>query len=225
MLFLLAFSCAKAQSKVNITIADSSLCYLEVNTVPFVDSLINAVSLNFSSQNQAHFTFRDTLKNVILEESIFLIANTSSDYELMSLPGDKYQFQLLSQTATSSIAALNSDELTNETQSIENKNSTFSIHSPFKEPKSPNADLLDSLDKCHFESERLKVIKELINNNPLSNNELMLCLSKISYEDKRASLIVELKDKLQNRLTKSDIDALFKLEKYKSTVLGALELS
>ncbi len=220
---LLFANIAKGQSTVHVHSPDSVLFQLKVNTILVTDSLVLDTELYFFQSQQANLVFSDSAGMVLLDTDISVADLQVSNYDLKS-GADHWSLELTSvfDLVINPAREMNSSESNSEITEIEN--SVIPITSNYQSFSAPNKKDLEAIDELIFERDRIRAVTQLISEEKLTSKETVVALSKISFEDKRAEIIILFSDILSNKLSAIDIDQLFKLEKYESEALKSLGL-
>jgi len=225
-----ALQCTTAQSTLNIISSDSTQLSLKVNDELLTDSFTTEMNLEFPTQKKVYLEFLDSADQSILKKTIALQPQITSDYTLFQVAGN-YTLNLLAQSKAnqppadeSAMKEMASSDLGINAIDSNSIAKPIIIKSEFNNPDEKQKVVLNSIDSYRFEHEKVKAVKQVLLTQKLSNNLINQALLKISYEDKRAEIILELKDKLKGKISKKDLNTLFKLKRYQTAAAEALEI-
>jgi hypothetical protein len=222
-----ALQCATAQSYINIISSDSTQQWtLKVNDELVTDSINLEINLSFPFQEKVFLELLDSTKQTVLQKTLTLQPDFITDYSLLKAD-DQVSLKLLAQSSLepNSVTNLSESESINLEPGLEINSELIIIDSEYFNPNEKQQVFVNSIDDYRFEQEKVKAVKEFLQSQKPSNNLINKALLKISYEDKRAEVILDLKEELKGKISKNDLNTLFKLSRYKTAVATALEIN
>lgn len=222
-----ALQCATAQSRINLISNDSTqLWTLKVNDELVTDSFNLEINLSFPFQEKVFLELLDSTKQTVLQKTLTLQPDFITDYSLLKAD-DQVSLKLLAQSSLepNSVTNLSESESMNLEPGLEINSELIIIDSEYFNPNEKQQVFVNSIDDYRFEQEKVKAVKEFLQSQKPSNNLINKALLKISYEDKRAEVILDLKEELKGKISKNDLNTLFKLSRYKTAVATALEIN
>lgn len=222
---LLAFSALQycyAQSTLNLISTDSVAYSLKVNDELVTDSFTAEIKLTFPTQTEVFVELLDSGNQVIVNKDLALASGMNTVYALHE-SADNYDLKLLEQSELVPEISSEREMAAVELADLDEVTSPeIVIQTEYHNPAAAQITAINEIDEFTFETEKIKAVKKLITTQNLSQEALNLALLKISYEDKRAALIIELKQNLNGLLDNEDLDVLFKLSRYRTQVAETL---
>ncbi len=195
-----------------------------MNTVLVTDSLVKQSELYFPSQASVFCEILDSAGTEILSSDIKILRSKTQKLDLQFISEEwlllpEAEFEL----SPVFLNTINSDSLKSD-QNITSTTKHIIIRSEYTSSNNPNKKEIGQLDALIFEKDKISAVKNLISSNNLSKTELLKVLNIISFEDKRLEIITENSTFVKGVFTRSDMDHLFKLDRYKMRALESLGL-